>query len=131
MNGGNFVINDEIDADHFLFIIFYIILLSVRILNVNIMKIEHLAIWTEDLELLRQFYMKYFKVTCGEKYVNTRKNYMAHFSISVDGKDAVNALTERLREDGYTIAGEPRTTGDGYYESVVLDPEGNYIEISE
>lgn len=28
------------------------------------------------------------------------------------------------------LFGEPRTTGDGYYESVVLDPEGNYLEIS-
>jgi lactoylglutathione lyase len=42
----------------------------------------------------------------------------------------VNALTERLRKDNYTIYSEPRVTGDGYYESVVLDPEGNYVEIS-
>jgi lactoylglutathione lyase len=55
---------------------------------------------------------------------------MAHFAISVGGRDKVNALTERLRKDNYTIFSEPRTTGDGYYESVVLDPEGNYIEIS-
>ena len=55
---------------------------------------------------------------------------LAHFTISVGGKDRVNALTERLRQDNYTIFGEPRTTGDGYYESVVLDPEGNYLEIS-
>ena len=46
------------------------------------------------------------------------------------GKDKVNALTERLRKDNYPIFREPRTTGDGYYESVVLDPEGNYLEIS-
>ncbi len=55
---------------------------------------------------------------------------LAHFTISVGGKDQVNALTERLRLDNYTIFGEPRTTGDGYYESVVLDPEGNILEIS-
>jgi lactoylglutathione lyase len=55
---------------------------------------------------------------------------LAHFAISVGGKDRVNALTERLRKDNYTIFSEPRTTGDGYYESVVLDPEGNYLEIS-
>lgn len=55
---------------------------------------------------------------------------VAHFAISVGGKDKVNALTERLRADNYTIFAEPRTTGDGYYESVVLDPEGNYLEIS-
>ena len=54
----------------------------------------------------------------------------AHFAISVGGKETVNILTERLRNDRYTIFREPRTTGDGYYESVILDPEGNYLEIS-
>jgi lactoylglutathione lyase len=55
---------------------------------------------------------------------------LAHFAISVGGKERVNELTERLRKDNYTIFSQPRTTGDGYYESVVLDPEGNYVEIS-
>jgi len=27
------------------------------------------------------------------------------------------------------VISEPRTTGDGYYESVVLDPDGNRVEI--
>lgn len=54
---------------------------------------------------------------------------LAHFAFSVGGREQVDRLTERLRADGYTVAGEPRTTGDGYYESVVLDPEGNRIEI--
>lgn len=52
-----------------------------------------------------------------------------HFAFSVGSKENVNELTETLRNDGYTIAGEPRTTGDGYYESVILDPENNIIEI--
>lgn len=52
-----------------------------------------------------------------------------HLAFSVDTKEKVNELTETLRRDGYTIAGEPRTTGDGYYESVILDPENNIIEI--
>ncbi|GAB3792566.1 VOC family protein [Spirosoma humi] len=55
---------------------------------------------------------------------------LIHFAISVGSKDAVDALTHRLRTDGYTIVGEPRHTGDGYYESVVLDPEENRIEIT-
>jgi len=38
-------------------------------------------------------------------------------------------LTEKLRLDGYSVVGEPRTTGDHYFESVVLDVEGNRIEI--
>jgi len=53
-----------------------------------------------------------------------------HLAISVGDEKAVNELTERLRSDGYTIVGEPRTTGDDYYESVILDPEGNEIEIT-
>ena len=55
---------------------------------------------------------------------------LIHFAVSVGSRTRVDALTERLREDGYTIAGEPRTTGDGYYESVVFDPEGNRVEIT-
>ena len=128
------------------------------------MKIEHLALWVQDLECMRSFYLKYFDTSSGEKYVNPTTQFvsyfilfgesktrlelmtrpqielftgkrgfnmgLAHFTISVGGKDKVNALTERLRNDKYTIFSEPRTTGDGYYESVVLDPEGNYLEIS-
>lgn len=128
------------------------------------MKIEHLAIWVDDLELLREFYTEYFNLSCGEKYKSTSRDFtsyflsfgegktrielmhmpdmgipasrgdlkgLAHFAISTGGKDVVNRITERLRSDGYTIVSEPRTTGDGYYESAALDPEGNYIEITE
>ena len=127
------------------------------------MYIDHLAICAEDIDLLRSFYMKYFSVSCGEKYLNSNRNFtsyfltfdggksrielmhipdmkdskekfklkgLAHFAISVGNKDRVDSLTENLRNDGFTIASEPRTTGDGYYESAVLDPEGNYIEIT-
>jgi lactoylglutathione lyase len=55
---------------------------------------------------------------------------LIHLAISVGSKQTVDELTERLRSDGYSIVGEPRTTGDGYYESVVLDPENNRIEIT-
>ncbi|PAD20747.1 VOC family protein [Terribacillus saccharophilus] len=54
----------------------------------------------------------------------------AHVAFSVGSKEEVDRLTERIREDGYMILGEPRTTGDGYYESVIEDPEGNIIEIT-
>lgn len=128
------------------------------------MKIEHIAIWANDLELLREFYVKTFNLTCSNKYVNSLKGFssyfltfpqggvrielmhnlngysasnghgykgLAHFAISVGSREAVNNLTNQLRVSGCIIAGEPRTTGDGYYESAVLDPEGNYIEITE
>ncbi len=55
---------------------------------------------------------------------------LIHFAISVGSEAAVDQLTERLRADGFTVVGEPRRTGDGYYESVVLDPEQNRIEIT-
>ncbi|MCD6596333.1 MAG: VOC family protein [Bacteroidales bacterium] len=54
-----------------------------------------------------------------------------HFAISVGSKEKVDSLTDKLRKDGYKIAGEPRTTGDGCYESLILDPENNRIEITE
>lgn len=129
------------------------------------MKIEHIAIWVEDIEAMSRFYTKYFDVTRGEKYFNPKKNYTsyfivfndggsrielmhrpdiadnkmkrgtamgyAHIAVSLGSKDLVDSLTECLRNDGFIIEGEPRTTGDGYYESIILDPEGNYIEITE
>ena len=54
-----------------------------------------------------------------------------HLAFSVGSKEEVDRLTQQMSDDGITIAGQPRTTGDGYYESVVLDPEGNRIEITE
>ena len=52
----------------------------------------------------------------------------AHLAFATGSAAAVEALTERLRRAGYPVRGEPRTTGDGYYESVVAD--GNPIEIT-
>jgi lactoylglutathione lyase len=128
------------------------------------MTIDHIAIWADDLEGLKNFYQKYFTATAGEQYVNPPKKFksyflsfgdgarleimqkpgipenlndprkefrgLIHFAIAVGSKDRVNTLTEQLRKDGFAIVGEPRTTGDGYYESVILDPEGNRIEIT-
>ncbi len=67
-----------------------------------------------------------------EKRIDFRQQHMGltHMAIAVGTTNGVDELTETLRQDGYLIVGEPRTTGDGYYESVVLDPEGNRIEIT-
>lgn len=127
------------------------------------MKIEHIAIWTKDLENMRQFYLQFFDVSCNEKYYNPKKRFssyflafstgarielmhkpeiadliktaelnlgLTHFAISVGSKEKVDELTELIRQNGYPILGEPRVTGDGYYESVISDPEGNQIEIT-
>ncbi len=128
------------------------------------MRIEHIAIWTPDLERLRQFYETYFSGQANAKYVNPRKQFESYFitfadgarlelmngpsvpsskndstqqftgyihlAFSVGSREAVDALTDRLRADGYLILDGPRTTGDGYYESTVLDPDGNRIELT-
>jgi len=56
---------------------------------------------------------------------------LAHIAFSVGSKENVERLTTQLRRDGFEIVGEPRTTGDGYYESVIADPEGNLVELTE
>jgi lactoylglutathione lyase len=54
----------------------------------------------------------------------------AHLAFSVGSKEQVDTLTARLREDGYRVISGPRRTGDGCYESCVLDPDGNRVEIT-
>lgn len=54
-----------------------------------------------------------------------------HISIAVGSKRGVDLLTRRLADDGYPVVSGPRTTGDGYYESCILGPEGIQIEITE
>ena len=54
-----------------------------------------------------------------------------HLSFAVGSKKGVDLLTRRLAADGYTVTSSPRTTGDGYYESCILGPEGIQIEVTE
>ena len=60
--------------------------------------------------------------------IEENKLGLTHFALSFQSKEDVLRTTEQLRSDGYTIAGEPRTSGDGYFESVILDPDGNRVE---
>ena len=53
-----------------------------------------------------------------------------HVSFAVGSKEAVDAKTVELRDAGYQVVSGPRTTGDGYYESCILGPEGIQIEIT-
>ena len=61
---------------------------------------------------------------------DNRRLGLIHFAFSVGSPQAVDELTEKLRNRGFRIASEPRTTGDGYYESCVADPDGNLVEIT-
>jgi lactoylglutathione lyase len=54
----------------------------------------------------------------------------AHLALALGSRAAVDALTERLRADGVRVLSGPRETGDGYYEAVVEDPDGNALELS-
>lgn len=126
------------------------------------MKIEHAALYVQDLGKSREFFEKYFNAKAGELYHNPRTTFrsyflsfpegarleimtrddleeapkpltrtgFAHLCFSLGSMEAVNALTNRLKEDGFEIVSGPRTTGDGYYESCILDAEGNQIEIT-
>ncbi|MEO8755550.1 MAG: VOC family protein [Casimicrobiaceae bacterium] len=54
----------------------------------------------------------------------------AHVALTLGSEAAVDELTTLLRDGGITVLDGPRRTGDGYYESVVLDPDGNRIELT-
>ena len=54
-----------------------------------------------------------------------------HLSFSLGSKQAVDDKTIELRNSGYKIVSGPRTTGDGYYETAVLGPEGIQLELTE
>jgi lactoylglutathione lyase len=55
---------------------------------------------------------------------------LAHVAIAVGPENEVDALAARFKSDGVPIDSGPRRTGDGYYECVARDPEGNRVEIA-
>lgn len=54
----------------------------------------------------------------------------AHVALTVGDDARVDALAARFSADGLEPESGPRRTGDGYYECVVRDPEGNRVEIA-
>jgi len=77
------------------------------------------------LEIMQMDSVKESKAEPSDNYFG-----LAHFAISVGSKEKVNQLTERLKKDGYQVLNGPRETGDGCFESAVLDLEGNRLEIT-
>ena len=62
--------------------------------------------------------------------INAQRMGFTHIALSLGSEQSVNSVTESLRASGVPVLDGPRRTGDGYYESVVLDPEGNRIELT-
>jgi lactoylglutathione lyase len=116
------------------------------------MRIDHVAIWTRDIEAMRSFYMKYFNCISSNKYYNPTKGFTSYFlefdsgcrielmhcpainrgarnelfgyihiAISLGSRESVDSFTKQIGNEGYTIASQPRVTGDSFYESVILD----------
>lgn len=131
--------------------------------GVDMMQVNHIALYVNDLEQMKDFYMKYFDASANSKYHNVKTGLQTYFlsfkdgarieimnkptinqnegilerpgyihvAFSVGSKEKVDELTADLKKDGFQVVSGPRTTGDGYYESCVLDPEQNVIEIVE
>jgi len=117
-------------------------------------KIDHAAAWVADLERARAFYERWFKATPGPIYKSSTRDFQsyflslgsgtrlelmaspaesprhAHLSISLGSRDAVDRLVKAMEVAGVPIIRGPRVTGDGYYEAVIADSEGNLIEIT-
>lgn len=123
------------------------------------MHIHHIAIWVDNIELIRDFYVKYFDCRAGAFYHNPEKQFTScfisfnegshielmhrpgiksstaekkgytHLAIQLGSCEDVDHLSEKIKNDGFIIVGQPRLTGDGYYESIILDPEGNRVEL--
>lgn len=126
------------------------------------MKIEHVALYAENLEEMKAFFERYFEARSNGIYQNPGTGFQSYFlsfaegarleimkkpemekssrtrtrtglihlALSVGSKEQVDLLTGRLVEDGYELISGPRTTGDGYYESLILGPEGLQLEIT-
>jgi lactoylglutathione lyase len=124
-------------------------------------EIEHIALWTNDLERLRSFYISFFEAISSPKYRNEKKEFesyflsfanatrieimsipqlthpgenqlrvgVSHIAFGVGSRENVELLTQKIKDAGYPVLSEPRMTGDGYYESVISDPDNNRIEI--
>lgn len=107
-----------------------------------------------DLERACALYDRWFKATIGPKYSSTKRPFtsrflwlssgtrlelmaspeeaprLAHIAVSVGSREAVERLVAEMKAAGVPIVSGPRVTGDGYYEAVVTDTEGNLVEIT-
>lgn len=64
------------------------------------MKLEHVAIWTRDLEAMRSFFETYFGAVAGNRYDNPSTGFSSYF-LSFDSGSRLEIMT---RSD---LAGRP------------------------
>jgi 2-haloacid dehalogenase len=117
-------------------------------------RIEHVAAWVLDLDRARSFYERWFHAASTPEYSSTIREFRsrflsldggsrlelmvspqetprhAHIAISVGSRAAVDGLVKEMEQAGVQIVSGPRVTGDGYYEAVIADSEGNLVEIT-
>jgi 2-haloacid dehalogenase len=117
-------------------------------------RINHVAAWVSDLERARTFYERWFRAAAGPKYSSTKRDFQsyfisldtgarlelmaspaeaprpAHLAVSVGSREAVDRLIQTMQAAGVRVVSRPRLTGDGYYEAVIADSEGNLVEIT-
>ena len=126
------------------------------------MKIEHIAMYVNDLEQTKDFFVRFFGAASNDEYHNKTTGFRSYFltfedgarleimnkpdvknvekhlastgyihiAFSVGSREKVDQITGQLKEAGYRVISGPRVTGDGYYESCILDLEGNQVEIT-
>ena len=49
------------------------------------MKIEHIAMYVNDLESVRDFFVKYFGTVCNDGYYNSKTGFRSYFLLFDDG----------------------------------------------
>ncbi len=64
----------------------------------------------------------------GQEEQSERQGY-AHLALSLGSREAVDALAAKAAAAGILLS-PARMTGDGFYEAVLSDPDGNPIEIT-
>ena len=111
------------------------------------MRIEHVALYVNDLEKTKKIFMEYLGAKSNDGYHNQKTGFCSYFLTFDDGArieimhiPKLADLPKKLARTGYShiafsvgsyeVISGPRTTGDGYYESCIVAVEDNQIEIT-
>jgi lactoylglutathione lyase len=122
-------------------------------------RLAHVGLYVSHLESAKTFYCQNLGFKAGKLYQNPEKGFSSYFlylpngaslelmnsskmsdhagkyewghiALSVGSRREVDNMAQELTQRGLPPINGPRTTGDGYYELQIRDPEGNIIEIT-